>query len=253
MSGHSKWASIKHKKAATDSKRGKLFTKLIKELTVAARAAGGDSDANPRLRLAISRAKDANMPKDNIDKAIKKGTGELPGVVYEEATYEGYGHNGVAILVDALTDNKNRTAAELRSLFSKKGGNMAGAGSVGWLFKKIGLIIINKDKIGEDKLMGIVLENGAEDMVTQDKTYEVMTTLKDFENVKKAIVALGINPVSAEFTMVPSSTIKINDKTIAQAVLNLISALEDHDDVQDVYANFDIPDDILAGLEIEEG
>ncbi|MCP4650012.1 MAG: YebC/PmpR family DNA-binding transcriptional regulator [PVC group bacterium] len=249
MSGHSKWASIKHKKAATDAKRGKVFTKLIKELTVAARFGGGNSETNPRLRLAILKAKDSNMPKDNIDKAIKKGTGELPGVVYEEMTYEGYGTSGVAILVDVLTDNKNRSAAEVRSIFTKKGGNMAGAGSVAWLFTKKGLIIVDKKQSDEDKLMNIILENGAEDMVTLEDIYEITTPVNDFETVKKAVIDSGITPESAELTMIPANTVKITDKAAAQSVLNLIGTLEDHDDVQGVYANFDIPDQILAELE----
>ncbi len=249
MSGHSKWASIKHKKAATDAKRGKLFTKLIKELTVAAREGGGDPDANPRLRLAVQRAKDANMPKDNIEKAIKKGTGELPGVIYESMVYEGYGPSGVAILVDVLTDNKNRAAAEVRSIFTKRNGNMAGAGSVAWQFKQKGLIIVSKDKSEEDKLMNIILENGAEDMQTEEDTYEISTQPKEFEAVKKAIESSGIEINSAEITMVPDSTVNISDKGVAQQVLGLINALEDNDDVQNVYANFDIPDNILSEIE----
>lgn len=250
MSGHSKWASIKHKKAATDSKRGKLFTKLIKELTVGAREGGGDSDANPRLRLAIQKAKDANMPKDNIEKAIKKGTGELPGVIYESMVYEGYGPSGVAVLVDVLTDNKNRAAAEVRSIFTKKNGNMAGAGSVAWQFKQKGVIIVAKDKSDEEKLLNIILENGAEDMQTEDDIYEISTQPRGFEAVKKAIQDNGIEISSAEVTMVPDSTVKIADKGVAQQVLGLINALEDNDDVQNVYANFDIPDNILSEIEI---
>ncbi len=249
MSGHSKWASIKHKKAATDSKRGQLFTKVIKELTVAARNGGGNPDANPRLRLAMSKAKEANMPKDNIEKAIKKGTGELPGVVYEEVTYEGYGTNGVAVLVDVLTDNKNRTAAELRNIFTKKGGNMAGAGSVAWQFHQKGIIIVDKNQINEDKLMNLILENGADDMVTQESTYEISTSPKDFEAVKKAVEESGVKPTSAELTKVPDSTVKIEDKSVAGQILSLVNSLEEHDDVQNVYANFDIPDNILEELE----
>ncbi|MFH1459150.1 MAG: YebC/PmpR family DNA-binding transcriptional regulator [Candidatus Omnitrophota bacterium] len=249
MSGHSKWASIKHKKAATDAKRGKIFTKLIKEITVAARFGGGNPEANPRLRLAISKAKESNMPKDNIDKAIKKGTGELPGVVYEEIIYEGYGQNGVAILVNVLTDNKNRAAAELRSLFTKKGGNMAGAGSVAWQFKQKGLIIVNARECSEEKLMDIVLENGAEDITQQEGNFEVSIPVKEFDNVKKAIEDAGINPVSAEITMIPDANVKITDQVVAAQIMNLVSALEDHDDVQNVYANFDIPDEILEKLD----
>ena len=250
MSGHSKWASIKHKKAATDAKRGKLFTKLIKELTVAAREGGGDPGANPRLRLAVQNAKDANMPKDNIEKAVKKGTGELPGVIYESMVYEGYGPSGVAIMVDVLTDNKNRAAAEVRSIFTKKNGNMAGAGSVAWQFKQKGLIIVGKDKSEEDKLMNIILENGAEDMHSEVDTYEISTQPKEFEAVKKAIENSGIEITSAEITMVPDSTVNISDKGVAQQVLGLINALEDNDDVQNVYANFDIPDNILSEIEL---
>ena len=249
MSGHSKWASIKHKKAATDAKRGKLFTKLIKELTVAAREGGGDADANPRLRLAVQKAKDANMPKDNISNAIKKGTGELPGVVYESMLYEGYGPSGVAILVDVLTDNKNRAAAEIRSIFTKKNGNMAGAGSVAWQFKQKGIILVDKDKAEEDKLMDIILENGAEDMTSDGNSFEISTQLKDFETVKKAVEDSGIAMSEAEITMVPDSTVKINEKDVAQQILNLVNALEDNDDVQNVYSNFDIPDDILNEIE----
>ncbi|MBU0633476.1 MAG: YebC/PmpR family DNA-binding transcriptional regulator [Candidatus Omnitrophica bacterium] len=248
MSGHSKWASIKHKKANVDAKRGKLFTKLIKELTVAARSGGANPEANPRLRLAVLRAKEANMPKDNIEKAIKKGTGELPGVIYEEVTYEGYGPIGVAILVEVLTDNKNRTASELRNIFSKKGGNMVGAGSVSWLFNMEGLIIIDKDKISEDKLMNLVLEKGAEDMVTQDKTYEIKTSVRDFENVKQAIETGNTEMISAELAKIPTTLVKVEDKNTAQMVLGLVNALEDHEDVQNVYANFDIPDQILNEL-----
>ncbi|MFH1092712.1 MAG: YebC/PmpR family DNA-binding transcriptional regulator [Candidatus Omnitrophota bacterium] len=250
MSGHSKWASIKHKKAATDSKRGKVFTKLIRELTVAAREGGGDPDANPRLRLAMQKAKDSNMPKDNIEKAIKKGTGELPGVVYESMVYEGYGPSGVAVLVDVLTDNKNRAAAEVRSIFTKKNGNMAGAGSVAWQFKQKGLIIVAKDKSEEDKLMNIILENGAEDMQSGEDTYEISTQPREFETVKKAIENCGIEIISSEITLVPDSTVNISDKGAAQQVLNLINALEDNDDVQNVYANFDIPNNILSQIEL---
>jgi YebC/PmpR family DNA-binding regulatory protein len=249
MSGHSKWASIKHKKAATDAKRGKLFTKLIKELTVAAREGGGDADANPRLRLAIQKAKDANMPKDNISNAIKKGTGELPGVTYESMMYEGYGPSGVAILVDVLTDNKNRAAAEIRSIFTKKNGNMAGAGSVAWQFKQKGVIIVDKDKAEEEKLMDIILENGADDMRSEDSCFEISTEIKEFESVKKALEDNKIEMSQAEITMVPDSNVKIEDKSVAQQILSLVNALEDNDDVQNVYSNFDIPDSILNEID----
>ncbi|MFH1777370.1 MAG: YebC/PmpR family DNA-binding transcriptional regulator [Candidatus Omnitrophota bacterium] len=249
MSGHSKWAGIKHKKAVVDAKRGKIFTKIIREITVAARSGGGDPDTNPSLRLAVSKAKEANMPKDNIKNAIMKGTGELPGVTYEEATYEGYAHGGVAIIAETLSDNKNRTTAELRSIFTKKNGNMAGSGSVAWLFHKKGFIIIDKKTVKEDRLMSIVLENGAEDMAVSGDTYEITTEVKDFENVKNALIDNKIECQSAEITMIPASTVKVEDRTQAQAVLSLMNALEEHDDVQNVYANFDIPDDIIAELE----
>ncbi len=244
MSGHSKWASIKHKKAATDAKRGALFTKLIKELTAAARQGGGNPENNIRLRGAMSRAKAQFMPSTNIDNAIKKGTGELPGVVYEELSYEGYGPGGVAIFIETLTDNKNRTTAELRNLFSKKNGNMAGAGSVAWLFQKKGLIIIDKKETEEEKLMNIVLEAGAEDMKGEDETFEITTAPGDFENVKKALEEKKIKTQSAEVTMIPSSTIKVTGAS-AKSVLELVEGLEDHDDVQHVYANFDVPDDVI--------
>jgi len=243
MSGHSKWSSIKHKKAATDSKRGKMFTKIIKELTVAARSGGGDPESNPRLRLAIQRAKDANMPKDNISKAIKKGTGELPGVNYEEITYEGYGPKGVAILIDVLTDNKNRTSADVRSTFTKYGGSMAGLGAVSWMFKKKGFILVNRDKAEEDALMDIIIEAGAEDMTTGDDSYEITTAVAEFEKVKNALAEKNIETESAELTKIPSSNVVLQGDD-ANGVLKLVDVLEDNDDVQNVYANFDIPDDI---------
>ena len=213
---------------------------------MAARVGGGLMETNPRLRVAHEKAKAANMPKDNIEKAIKKGTGELPGVVYEEATYEGYGPGGVALLVEVLSDNKNRTSSELRNIFNKKNGNMAGAGSVSWQFHKKGFIVVDKNTIAEEKLLNIVLENGGEDMVTQEETYEITTSLQDFDTVKKALEANHVATLSAELTMIPSATVKIAEKSVAHQVLGLISALEDHDDVQNVYANFDIPDAIIA-------
>lgn len=244
MSGHSKWAGIKHKKALMDAQKGKVFTKLIKELTVSAKEGGGDPEANPRLRLAIAKAKEANMPKDNIEKAIKKGTGELPGVVYENITYEAYGPAGVAIMIEALTDNKNRTTAELRNILSRKGGNMAGHGSVAWLFHKKGYILIDKSRISEDKLMDIVLDAGAEDLKSEGKSYEITTDVKDFEKVKEALKQNGIEWQMAEITMIPSSTVKVVGEN-AKQVLALMDAIEDYEDVQNVYANFDIPDEIL--------
>ena len=244
MSGHSKWASIKHKKAATDAKRGKLFTKLIKEITVAARQGGGDPGTNSRLRTAIDRARQANMPQDNIDRAIKKGTGELEGVSYEEFTIEGYGPGGIAIMVDVMTDNKNRTTADIRNIFSKKNGNVAGTGSVSWIFEKKGYIEIDKSSATEDKIMSIALDAGAQDMETQEDIYTITTDPKDFEAVKKALVNNNITLKSAEITMMPKSTIKlIGDE--AKQILSLVETLEDNDDVQNVYANFDIPDEIV--------
>ncbi|MFH1692330.1 MAG: YebC/PmpR family DNA-binding transcriptional regulator [Candidatus Omnitrophota bacterium] len=245
MSGHSKWASIKHKKAAIDAKRGQLFTKVIKELTAAARSGGGNSETNIRLRTAIAKAKESNMPSDNIEKAIMRGTGELPGVTYEEATYEGYGPNGIAIMIDVVTDNKNRTTAELRNMMSKKNANLASAGSVSFLFQKKGYIVIDKATIEEDKLMNIVLDAGAEDLKGDDKTYEITTEYQDLEAVKTALSGNKIEWQSAEITMIPTTTIKITEKTTANAILALMDALEEHEDVQHVYSNFDIPDELI--------
>jgi YebC/PmpR family DNA-binding regulatory protein len=250
MSGHSKWAGIKHKKAAQDAKRGRLFGKLIREITVAAKEGGGNPDTNPRLRTAIERAKDANMPMDNIDKAIKRGTGELPGVTYETCIFEGYGPGGVAIMVEALTDNKNRTSAEIRNIFSKKGGNMAGSGSVAWIFNKKGYILIDKSQINEDDLLALSLDAGAEDIKTEGKNYEIFSSPQDFEKVKQAIREKGVKWEIAELTMIPTSTVKVTGQQ-AKQVLALSEALEDHDDVQKVYANFDIPDHILEELASE--
>lgn len=248
MSGHSKWASIKHKKAATDTKRGKLFTKLIRAITVSARRGGGKMESNPALRLAVQKAKDANMPSDNIERAIKKGTGELPGVSYEEVTYEGYGPGGVAILVDVLTDNKNRTTSDIRNIFSKKNGNLAGSGSVAWLFEKKGYIVVSRGAIEEDRLMSVVLDAGAEDLKAEETTYAITTAPYDFEKVKNALTDTGVKVESAEITMVPKSTVKITGDS-AKKMLELVDVLEDYDDVQNVYANFDIPDELLNQME----
>jgi YebC/PmpR family DNA-binding regulatory protein len=247
MSGHSKWASIKHKKGAADAKRGRIFTKLIREITVAAKDGGGNPDLNPSLRTAMSRAKEANMPQDNVDKAIKKGTGELPGVTYESCMFEGYGPGGVAIMVEALTDNKNRSTAEIRNIFSKKGGNMAGSGSVAWIFTAKGYILIEKAQIEEEELFSISVDAGAEDIKTSDKNYEVYCDPKDLENVKKALQSKGVKWEDAELTQLPNSTIKLSGNQ-AKQVLALVEALEDHDDVQKVYSNFDIPDEILEEI-----
>ena len=247
MSGHSKWASIKHKKAAADSKRGKIFTKLIKEISVAAKAGGGDPVTNPRLRTAIQSAKGENMPAENIERAIKKGTGELEGVTYEEVTYEGYGPQGVAVLAQCLTDNKNRTAAEIRNIFSKMNGSMGGAGSVAWIFEKKGLIVIDKAKASEDSLMEVVLGAGAEDMVLANDKFEVTASPQDFEAVKEALEKAKITPDSAQITMIPKNLTAVSAEG-ARLVLNLIDALEEHDDIQNVYANCDIPDEVMKEI-----
>jgi len=243
MSGHSKWATIKHKKAATDAKRGSLFTKLIKEITIAARS-GGKPETNPRLRVAIERAKEASMPADNIERAVKKGTGELEGVNYEDITLEGYGPGGVAIFIEGVSDNKNRTTSEIRTIFSKRGSNMAGAGSVSWMFEKKGYFVINKNTVDEDKLMSIALDAGAEDMVVEDENYAVKTAPADFFKVKKALDDNKIALEDAEITLLPKSTVKVSGDD-AKKVLDLVDALEDHEDVQHVYANFDIPDELI--------
>ncbi len=245
MSGHSKWSTIKHKKAATDAKRGKIFTKLIKEVTVAARLGGGDVSANPRLRAAIDAAKAQNMPKSNIERAIKKGTGELEGVNYEEITYEGYGPGGVAVLVETITDNRQRTVADVRHLLAKRGGNMGEPGSVSWVFEKKGLIVIEKDKVDEETLMDVALEAGAEDIRDEGSEWEVETAPEALENVRDAVNEAGIEIISAEVSMVPGNTVKLEDEKLARQMLLLMEALEENDDVQNVYANFDIPEAIL--------
>lgn len=247
MSGHSKWHSIRHKKAAVDAKRGKMFTRLIKEITVAARMGGGDPEANARLRAAIATAKAANMPFDNIDRAIKKGTGELPGVSYEEITYEGYGPAGVAIMVDAMTDNKNRTVAEIRHIMSKNGGNLGANGCVAWMFHKKGIIMVEAEGVDEDELMEIALEAGAEDMTNESGVYQIITDPAGFEDVRTAIEEQGIPMARAELTMIPENTVKVEERD-ANKVLKLMDALENHDDVQNVHSNFDIPEDILEKL-----
>ena len=247
MSGHNKWSMIKHKKGAADAKRGKIFTKLIREITAAAKMGGADPNTNPRLRTAINSAKGENMPADNIERAIKKGTGDIEGVSYDEIAYEGYGPQGVAILVHCLTDNKNRSSAEVRSIFTKNNGNMAGAGSVAWIFEKKGLIIIDKSKSSEDALMEIVLGAGAEDLTTAGEKFEVVTGPADFEAVKLAIEKAGITADSAVLTMIPKNQAPV-DVSGARGVLDLIDALEEHDDVQHVYANCDIPDEVMKEI-----
>ncbi len=247
MSGHNKWSSIKHKKGAADAKRGKVFTKVIREITVAARMGGGDPNGNPRLRAAVALAKSENMPKDNIDRAIKKGTGELEGVSYEEMSYEGYGPGGVAVLVDCLTDNKNRTVADVKHLFERYGGSLGEPGCVSYLFEKKGLIIIEKDKVDEDALLDLALEAGAEDVKEEDVEFNVVTDAADFESVKKAVDDAEIPNTFAEITMIPQNTVDVEGKK-AQQILNLIEALDDVDDVSKVYANFDISDEVIEAL-----
>ncbi|OIO38954.1 MAG: transcriptional regulator [Candidatus Omnitrophica bacterium CG1_02_46_14] len=247
MSGHSKWATIKHKKGALDAKRGAIFTKVIKEITVAARNGGGNPDSNPRLRTALGKAKESNMPADNIDRAIKKGTGELPGISYEEISYEGYGPGGVAILIETVTDNKNRTTAEIRNILEKKGGSMSGAGSVAWQFQTKGLIVVKKSEAEEDKLMGIALDAGAADFIVEKDSYEIVTEPQDFENVKKVITDAKVPQESAEITRLPSTLVKVGLNE-AKTALAMIETLEDHDDVQNVYSNIDVSDEVLQQL-----
>lgn len=249
MSGHNKWSSIKHKKGAADAKRGKVFTKVIREITVAARMGGGDPNGNPRLRAAVALGKSENMPKDNIDRAIKKGTGELEGVSYEEMSYEGYGPGGVAVLVDCLTDNKNRTVADVKHLFERYGGSLGEPGCVSYLFEKKGLIIIEKDKVDEDELLDLALEAGAEDVKEEDTEFNVITDAADFESVKKAVDDAEIPNTFAEITMIPQNTVDVEGKK-AQQILNLIEALDDVDDVSKVYANFDISDEVMEALDL---
>ena len=243
MSGHSKWSTIKHKKAASDIKRGKIFTKIIKEITVAARmGGGGDPNANPRLRAAIQAAKTENMPKDNIERAIKKGTGELEGVSYDESIYEGYGPGGAAVLVDSLTDNKNRAVSEIRHIFTKNGGSLGESGCVAWMFSKKGYIVVEQSAVSEDTLMETALEAGAEDVREDNGNYEVIAAPEDFEEVKAAIEKAGIPAVDAEVTMLPQSTTSLADKE-AEQMVRLMEMLEDCDDVQKVYTNADIPEE----------
>jgi YebC/PmpR family DNA-binding regulatory protein len=247
MSGHSKWAGIKHKKAKVDAQRGRVFTKIIREITVAARVGGGDPGGNPRLRTAVLAAKAVNMPADNIERAIKKGTGELEGVHYEEITYEGYGPGGVAVLVEVVTDNKNRAVGEIRKVFSRHGGNLGESGCVAFLFEKKGYIQVEASKVDEDRLLGVALEAGAEDMQREESIFAVTSAPKDFEKVRDKIVKGGIQPLTAEITKLPKSTVKLEGKH-AEQMLRLMEELEEHDDVQHVYANFDIPEEIMAAL-----
>jgi len=244
MGGHSHWATTKRHKASVDSKRGRIFTRLIRELTIAARQGGGDPEGNPRLRLAISKGKDANMPSDNIKKAIQRGTGELPGVTFEEFTLEGYGPGGTGLLIEVTSDNRNRTVAEIRNLLTKHNANMAEAGAVSWQFHKKGLLVIQKDKVEEDRLLTLALEAGAEDVKSDEKTFEVITAPSEFEAVKKAVSDAKVEMSLTEVTFLPQNNVKLEEKS-AEQMLKLMEVLDDQDDVQKVYANFDIPDEIM--------
>jgi len=252
MSGHSKWATIKRKKGATDAARGRLFTRLIKEISIAARDGGGNPDGNPRLRLAIQNAKAANMPAENIKRAIQRGTGELEGVTFEEVTFEGYGPGGVAVLVEVVTDNNNRTVSDLRRVFSRNHGNLGQSGSVAWMFHKKGTIVVpkagQKSALNEDDLLTIILEAGAEDMQTDDDTYTITTSPHEFEALKKALEEKVIVMETTSLQMVPQNMIKVTGKE-AEQTLKLMEALEEHDDVQNVYSNFDIDEKELAALQ----
>ena len=248
MSGHSKWHTIKHKKGAADAKRGKIFTRIIKELTVAARGGGGDPDTNPRLRTIVAEAKSVNMPADNIKRAIQRGTGELPGVSYEEITYEGYGPGGAAVIVETLTDNKNRTVGEIRHTLAKFGGNLAAENSVAWMFTRKGQVFVEKDKADEEKLLNAALEAGADDMSDDGGVWEIISAPENFEAVRDAVKALGVEPANAEVAMVPQNYVKLQGSD-ARTMLKLMEALDDHDDVQHVWANFDIEEkEIEASL-----
>ncbi len=245
MSGHSKWSSIKHKKAATDAKRGKRFSRLSREVTIAAKLGGGDTDQNPRLRKAIEACKAVNMPNDNISRAVKKGTGELDGGNIEEITFEGYGPGGVAVLIETTTDNRNRTVGEIRHIFSKHGGNMGEAGCVAWIFAKTGYLVVPKSQAGEDTLMEIVLEAGAEDIRDDGENWEVLALPAQVDNVKEALAAKSITPTVAEVSMLPQNTVRLEGAQ-AQQFLKLMEAIEDQDDVQSVHANFDIAESEIA-------
>ncbi len=242
MSGHNKWSTIKHKKGAADAKRGKMFSKLIKEITIAARMGGGDLEGNPRLRTAVLAARTANMPKDNIDRAIKRGTGEIEGVTYEEITYEGYGPGGVAVLLEALTDNKNRTVAEIRHIFDKYNGNLGESGCVAWMFDKKGMIEIASGSLTEDEVMELALESGAQDVTNAGETFEITTEPSDFEAVRKAVEHKGWKIELAEITMIPQTTVKLDGKK-AEQMLKMMDVLDDHEDLQKVFANFDISEE----------
>jgi len=248
VSGHSKWSTIKRKKGANDAKRGKIFTKLIKEITVAAKMGGGDIDGNPRLRSAVTAAKSENMPKDNIERAIKKGTGDLEGAVYDEILYEGYGPGGVAVLVETMTDNKNRTVADIRHYFAKSNGNLGESGCVAWMFDKRGVIVVDAEGLDEEELMDLAIEAGAEDVVEDETTFQILTEPEDFSEVVEILEKNGIKTVEASLSMVPKNTVDVTEEKPARSLLKLLENLEDHDDVQKVHANFDIPDEIMELL-----
>ena len=248
MSGHSKWSTIKHKKGAADAKRGKLFTKLIKEITVAARMGSGDIDSNPRLRVAIAAAKVANMPGDNITRAIKKGTGELEGVQYEEITYEGYGQGGAAVFIEVMTDNKNRTVSEIRSIFTKNGGNIGSNGCVAWMFEQKGFFQVSAKNNIEDDLLELVLEAGADDLKNEGDKFDVLTSVESFEPVRKALESKEINIEVAELTRIPQNTVNVSNEKEGRALLRMMDSLEDHDDVQKAYSNFDISEELMESL-----
>ena len=248
MSGHSKWATIKRKKGAIDSKRGQVFTRLIKEITVAARAGGGDIEGNARLRTAVATAKAQNMPKDNITRAIKKGTGEIAGEIYEEIMYEGYGPGGIAVLVECMTDNRNRTVADVRHYFAKSNGNLGENGCVSWMFDKKGQIQVAKKNITEDALMDIALEAGAEDVVEDENEFQVLAAPEDFDSVRDALEKAGLTIVESSVSMVPKNTVEVTEEGIARALMKLLENLEEHDDVQNVYANFDIDDSLVEQI-----
>jgi len=247
MSGHSKWHSIKHAKGAADAARGKLFARLARQIEVAARSGGGDADANPTLRTMVQKARDGSMPKENIERAIKRGTGELEGVTYEEVAYEGYAPNGVAVYVEVLTDNRNRTGSEVKNIFTRNGGSLAEPGAVSWQFERKGRIILDHAAATEDDLMVAALDAGAEDIADLGETWQVTTPPTELHSVRAALEAGGLTVTSGDLTMLPTSTVPLSESSAAKQVLRVIDALEEHDDIQDVYANFDIPDDVLQG------
>jgi len=249
MSGHNKWVKIKRKKGVADAKRGSLFTRLIKEMTIAARGGGGNPQGNPRLRLAIEKAQAANMPADNIKRAIQRGTGELPGVTYEEATYEGYGPGGVALIMELVTDNKNRTASEIRHLLEHSNGKLGASNSVAWMFHRKGIVHVMRATYNEDELLGIILEAGADDMRTEEDMYEIVTTPGNFETVRQSLEAKGIKMEDAEIQLIPENTVKVEGKE-AEQILKLMEALEDHEDIQHVYSNFDIDEKLMATINV---